>query len=71
VLAQLLDRGEMEAWRELYRLARSDAALRRRIHALVLRVPLPMPHFWLAALRSLGEDVDVAAEVPAYPGDVA
>lgn len=71
VLAQLLDRGEMEAWRELYRLARSDAALRRRIHSLVLRVPLPLPHFWLAALKSLGEDVDVGAEVPPYPGDVA
>jgi hypothetical protein len=71
VLAQILDRGEMSAWRELYRIARTDSVLRGRIAALVRSVPLPLPHFWLAALKALGEDVDVGAETPPYPGDVA
>lgn len=71
VLAQILDRGELWAWRALYRLARTDPALRRRIAAIVRRVPLPLPHFWLAALRSLGEDVDVGEKTPEYPGSVA
>ena len=66
VLAQLLDRGEMDAWRALYELARSDARLRARIKRVVLEVPLPMPRFWLAALASLGEDVDLGATVPDY-----
>ncbi len=63
VLAQLLDQGEMETWRELYRMARSDVALRRRIKAITTRVELPLPRFWLAALASLGEDIDWAAPV--------
>lgn len=57
MLAQLLDRGSMADWRELYRLAQADAALRLRIARVVASVPLPMPHFWLAALASLGEPV--------------
>lgn len=65
-LAQLLDRGEIEAWRELYGLASADAQLRRRLHRIVLTVPLPLPRFWLAALANLGEDVDLHAPVPAY-----
>jgi len=69
VLAQLLDRGEMAAWRELYARARGDAALRRRIARLVRTVPLPLPRFWLAALASLGEAVDYDAPVPAYDAD--
>ncbi len=68
VLAQLLDRGEMEAWRELYRLARADADLRRRIARVVQSVPLPLPRFWLAALASLGESVDLGAPLPDYAG---
>ena len=66
VLAQILDRGEMAAWRALYHLARSDARLRARIKRIVLTVPLPLPRFWLAALASLGEPVDVGAQVPDY-----
>ena len=66
VLAQILDRGELADWRELYRLARGDAQLRARIHRLVQAVPLPLPHFWLAALASLGETVDFDALVPDY-----
>jgi len=54
VLAQVLDRGNMEDWRALYPLARSDAGLRARILHIILNVPLPLPRFWLAALSSLG-----------------
>jgi len=53
VLAQILDRGDIEAWRELYALASTDADLRRRILGVVRRVPLPYPSFWLAALAGL------------------
>jgi hypothetical protein len=66
VLAQILDRGELAAWRMLYARARADAGLRRRITRVVLTVPVPLPRFWLAALASLGEAVDLAAEVPDY-----
>jgi len=58
IVAQLLDRGGIAEWRELYERARSDAALRRRILQVLARVPLPFPGFWLAALASLGEVVD-------------
>jgi len=66
VLAQLLDRGEMATWRVLYRRARTDACLRARIKRVVLTVPLPLPRFWLAALASLGEPVDLGTAVPDY-----
>jgi len=66
VLAQILDRGEMPAWRALYQMARDDADLRARIRRIVLTVPTPQPRFWLAALASLGEAVDLGAEVPSY-----
>jgi len=66
LLGQLLERGEMESWRELYRLARTDAQLRARIRQIVLTVPLPMPRFWLAALASLGEPVDWNTPLPDY-----
>jgi hypothetical protein len=66
VLAQILDRGEMASWRALYRMAGADASLRARILHILLTVPLPLPHFWLAALASLGADVDLGAAVPDY-----
>lgn len=66
VLAQILDRGEMAAWRALYALARTDGHLRARIKSIVLTTPLPLPRFWLAALASLGEPVDFDARVPDY-----
>jgi hypothetical protein len=65
-LAQILDRGEIAAWRELYRLARTDPTLRARIARMVTSVPVALPRFWLAALADLGEAVDVAAPVPDY-----
>lgn len=40
--------------------------LRARIRRIVLTVPTPLPRFWLAALASLGETVDLGAEVPSY-----
>lgn len=66
VLAQILDRGTMDDWRALYQLARGDASLRRRMLSIINRVPLPLPRFWLAALASLGEAVDLGAELPSY-----
>jgi hypothetical protein len=66
VLAQILDRGEIAAWRDLYRLALADADLRARIARIVMTVPLPLPRFWLAALAAAGEPVDLAASVPDY-----
>ena len=66
VLAQILDRGELGAWRDLYRRARADPRLRARMARIVLTVPLPLPRFWLAALSALGESVDLAAPVPDY-----
>ncbi len=65
VLAQVLDRGDLPAWRELYGLAVEDAGLRRRIVDVLGRVPLPYPWFWRAALVSLGEPIDWAAALPA------
>ena len=50
-------------------LARRLPAGRRRNTATVLTVPLPLPRFWLAALASLGEPVDLDAPVPDYYGD--
>jgi hypothetical protein len=68
VLAQVLDRGELPAWRELYQLAVEDADLRRRIVGVIGRVPLPYPWFWRAALASLGEPIDWATALPADQG---
>jgi hypothetical protein len=68
VLAQILDRGDLAAWRELYALAASDPRLRRRILGVVSRVPLPYPCFWRAAMASLGEAVDWSETVPSDPG---
>ena len=65
MLAQVLDRGDLAAWRELYALMAEDPALRRRILNLVSRLPLPYPAFWLAALASLGESIDWSVPPPA------
>ncbi len=66
VLAQLLDRGDMADWRALYSLAKTDGNLRSRIMRLIRKAPLPLPHFWLAAMASLGEPVDWNAPLPDY-----
>jgi hypothetical protein len=66
MLAQILDRGSLEDFRELYRLASADPTLRHRILDLVARVPLPLPYFWLAAIASLGETVNYDRPLPNY-----
>jgi hypothetical protein len=75
VLAQILDRGEIEAWREIYRLASGPggeaAALRRRILRLCQTVPLSFPHLFLAAMRALGEPVEPYPDVPPPADDLA
>lgn len=75
VLAQILDRGEIEAWREIYRLASGPtdeaAALRRRILHICQTVPLSFPHFFIAAMRKLGERVDPYPSVPPPFDDIA
>lgn len=63
-VAQVLDRGSMDDWRALYALARDDAPLRQRIVQIVGRVPMYLPHFWLAAMKSLGEVVELSAVAP-------
>lgn len=63
-LAQILDRGSLDDWRALYRLAQEDPELRARLRRVVGRVPLGYPYFWRTALRSLGEPVDLDAPVP-------
>ena len=63
-LAQFLDRGELWAWRELFARAQTDTVLRARIAQVVRRVPLAYGHFWLAALRTLGERVDFDTPLP-------
>jgi hypothetical protein len=68
VLAQVLDRGDLASWQELFGLAAADAGLRARLHAVLLRVPVAYPSFWLAALASLGEAVDWGAPLPSDPG---
>ena len=64
ILAQILDRGDLAAWRDLHRLVAQDADLRRRIMGIVSRVPLSYPGFWLAALEGLGEPVDWKKPLP-------
>ncbi len=75
VLAQILDRGELEAWREIYRLAAGPgegaATLRRRILRLCQTVPLSFPHLFLAALGALGEELEPYPEVPDPMDDIA
>jgi hypothetical protein len=68
MLAQVLDRGDLASWRELYHLAAADDFLRRRVLEIVRRVPLPYPRFWLAALASLGEAIDWTAAPPVDSG---
>lgn len=75
VLAQILDRGDIEDWREIYRLAKGPSAeavaLRRRILHLCQTVPLSFPHFFIAAMRALGEQVDPYPTVPPPADDIA
>src|SRR4051812_43795434 len=68
ILTQILDVGEIEAWREIYRRAAAPtvegASLRRRIVHLCCTVPVAFPHLFLAAMAHLGEDIDPYPDVP-------
>lgn len=75
VLAQILDRGEVEAWREIYRLAAGPgeeaARLRKRILRLCRTVPLSFPHLFIAAMGALGEPIEPYPDVPSPTDDLA
>jgi hypothetical protein len=75
VLVQLLDRGELEAWRELYRLAsglgEEAATLRRRILRLCQTVPLSFPHLFIAAMGALQGPIEPYPDVPPPADDLA
>ena len=75
VLAQILDRGELEAWRELYRIASGSdeqaAELRQRILRLCQTVPLSFPHLFIAAMGALSEPVEPYPAVPPPADDLA
>jgi hypothetical protein len=62
-LAQILEWGTLDEWREIYRLAAADPALRRRIRRIAEQVPLAYAGFWLAATSALGESGGVATAV--------
>ncbi|HEX5052312.1 MAG TPA: hypothetical protein VFZ65_11100 [Planctomycetota bacterium] len=70
VLAQILDRGTLADWRELYALAKADPELRARILRVLETVPLPLPRLWLSALAALGERVDTGMNLPSLRLDV-
>jgi len=80
-LAQILDRGSIEDWRALYRLAQDgegDAELardlQRRLLEVLKTVPVPLPYFWLAALESISDPdagEEPALSFPAYPSEAA
>lgn len=57
ILAQVLDRGGLAEWREMYALAATDADLRRRIAHIAVTVPIGYPGFWVASMAALGESV--------------
>jgi len=75
VLEQILDRGDLADWREIYRLAARPGAegaeLRHRIVHICRTVPLSFPHLFLAAMGALGEKLDPYPEVPAPQDDIA
>jgi hypothetical protein len=52
VLAQILDRGEIDVWREVYCRAKTDARLRQCIARIVLTVPTPAAVLACGAGRS-------------------
>jgi hypothetical protein len=68
ILGQILDRGSLDDWRELYRLASGDVVLRRRLGSLLGRVPIGFPGFWRAAMASLGEPIDWSVPLPVDTG---
>jgi hypothetical protein len=64
IRAQILDRGDLDDWRAIYRLAAADPSLRRRILRICATVPIGMPHLFIAAMASLGEPADPYPQPP-------
>jgi hypothetical protein len=64
ILAQLMDRGEVAAWRELFALAKTSAPLRQRIVHICLTVPIGFPYLFLAAMAALGERTPADPKLP-------
>jgi hypothetical protein len=75
VLAQLLDRGELAAWQQLYRLAAADgadaAALRGRILRLCRTVPLSFPYLFIAAMEAIEGPIEPYPVVRGPADDLA
>jgi hypothetical protein len=75
VLAQIMDRGELEAWRALCRLASGPGCEARRLRQRIIKVcrtvPLSFPHVFLAAMAALGEDIEPYPEVPRPADELA
>ncbi len=73
VLAQIVDRGSIDDWRALYTLMSGPGSEAKRLRCRVLevlrRAPTGFPHFWLAALSSLGVDVDWTMRLPPEDGE--
>jgi hypothetical protein len=68
IVAQIMDRGDLGDWRELFRLACRDPALQHRIAEIARRVPLAFGGLWLAAMASLGEEIDWSVPLPEEEG---
>ncbi|MBN1961515.1 MAG: hypothetical protein JW841_11260 [Deltaproteobacteria bacterium] len=66
IIAQILDFGERDDWRELYKLCKADAKLRHRTLSVIMQVPLAYGHFWLSALAAIDQNININAELPAY-----
>lgn len=68
ILAQILDQGDLADWRELFAFASRDRELRHRIAGVARRVPLAFGGLWLAAMASLGEEIDWSVPLPEEAG---
>ncbi len=60
MVAQLLDRGELDVWRWLFAHAQADERLAHRMAHMIATVPMATGYFWAAALANLGLRVNVA-----------
>ncbi len=68
VLAQIIDRGDLTDWRELYALACGRGPEARRLRTRVVDVcsaiPVALPHLFLAAMSFQGERLVPYPRVP-------
>jgi hypothetical protein len=64
VLAQVLDHGSLDDWRELFALASGDPWFSSSDPRCGAPRPDCLSGFWLSALVALGEDIDWRAALP-------